>query len=794
MPPPTALAPDDLNEAERFLVLAAGRGEPADLKRHTVRAAVVRDLILEARQGWTVREAGIRIQKAIIDGCLDLEGCTIEKPLLFWHSRLQGGGDRGALLLRDAKLKRLGIHSCTIEGSIIADRSEIENGIFLGGGLVKGLVQIRGADVGGALAIEGTEIGDGKSALLAAGIRLTGPLILRRAQVKGEVAFPRGELGAGIYGEDAVISREGVAINGESARVTGDLLFDRANVTGSIKLNNARVGGQISADGLVVAATPNAIVASGINVAQGINLSNARIAGSVWLEGADVGKVFRAEGAEIWGGETAIGADVIRIGGNWNLARSKLVGQLVCPGAEINGQLRLTEARLFGTDIAVRADGVRIRGGCFLSRATVLGVLRFPAAEIGNQFRLRGATLRVDRGAALLASGSTFNRDVELNQGLQATGALIFDQARIRGACDLSGSRIVSVALSPESRTAPAAPGAQEDTNDRLNDIALSLVDAKIGRLELPAKAEERPLGIVDLSRASVGSFTDYAATWPPGPGLRGRSRDGRDIDHLVLDGFTYEHLGNPAGAEIKAGAPVDRDARVGARRVLWLEAQEDRDLSDHFKPQAWMQLAHRLSAQGYHNDARTITIARRRRELRSHSTTAGQRWQGRILDLFALYGLNPWRTVLWMAAIIVAFAGLWSWAAGHCREPGCMDESVFVVSNRDAYTQEAFARSYPEFNALAYSLDVFVPFVSFGYEDHWRPNIRWEPIGDVTVPNLAARVPGAAGQGNAEPWASLKVTWGGVLYGLGVIEMIIGLVLTSLAVTGFTGLLRGEE
>ncbi len=128
MPPPTALAPDDLNEAERFLVLAVGRGEPADLKRHTVRASVVRDLILEARQGWTVREAGIRIQKAIIDGCLDLEGCEIEKPLLFWHSRLQGGGDRGAMLLRDAKLKRLGIHSCTIEGSIIADRSEIENG------------------------------------------------------------------------------------------------------------------------------------------------------------------------------------------------------------------------------------------------------------------------------------------------------------------------------------------------------------------------------------------------------------------------------------------------------------------------------------------------------------------------------------------------------------------------------------------------------------------------------------------------------------------------------------------
>jgi hypothetical protein len=39
-----------------------------------------------------------------------------------------------------------------------------------------------------------------------------------------------------------------------------------------------------------------------------------------------------------------------------------------------------------------------------------------------------------------------------------------------------------------------------------------------------------------------------------------------------------------------------------------------------------------------------------------------------------------------------------------------------------------------------------------------------------------------------------LKLTMGGVLYALGVLETIFGLVLTSLAITGFTGLLRGSE
>ena len=40
----------------------------------------------------------------------------------------------------------------------------------------------------------------------------------------------------------------------------------------------------------------------------------------------------------------------------------------------------------------------------------------------------------------------------------------------------------------------------------------------------------------------------------------------------------------------------------------------------------------------------------------------------------------------------------------------------------------------------------------------------------------------------------TISITLGGVLYVLVVLEMLLGLVLTSLAVTGFTGLLRSES
>jgi hypothetical protein len=41
---------------------------------------------------------------------------------------------------------------------------------------------------------------------------------------------------------------------------------------------------------------------------------------------------------------------------------------------------------------------------------------------------------------------------------------------------------------------------------------------------------------------------------------------------------------------------------------------------------------------------------------------------------------------------------------------------------------------------------------------------------------------------------STLTVTSGGILYGLYVLEMLLGLVLTSLAVTGFAGLLKGDD
>lgn len=772
---------DALTEAEQALVDMIRRGEVADLKRRTVRGSVLRELIMETRPDWTVPPAGIRLNRVVVAGGLDLEGCILNKPLLFWHSRIESGGDRGALLIRDSRLKRLGIHSCTIDGNVVADRCEVESGMFLGGGLVRGVLQIRGGKVVGALTIDGTEIGDGTSAVLAAGVRISGPLIMRRARVKGEIALPRAVLDSGIYGEEVEITKEGLAFSLEGARIGGDLLLDRARITGAIRLSNTRIDGQLSADAIAVTSTPDAVLAGGLSVRQGVKLSDAKIGGAVWLDGAEIGKMLRANNIDIEGGETAFGADMIRVGGNWEMARGRFVGQIRCPGADVTGQWRMTEANVFGSDLAIRADGARIRGGIFMSRVKIVGLVRLPAAEIGNQLRLSAASIKVDEGPALLASSAGFGRDVELNDGFQTAGAIVLDQARIEGTCDLAGSHLKSAlaARGPAPTASASRPGKAGDAVR--DELVLSLVDAHVGRLQMPERADERPHGVVDLTRASVGSFVDSAAAWPPPRGSIAGG-DKRETDHLVLDGFTYEHLDNPSGEAADASR-----SGVAKRRIIWLEGQSDRDLVEHFKPQAWLQLAERLSAQGYEEDARAIAIARQRRERKSRSMRMSSRWQNRLLDWLALYGHNPWRTVGWMIATVLIFAGVHHAGARLCSTPGCFDESAYVVSHRDGYSPDAFRRVYPAFNPLAYSLDVFVPVVNLGYKDHWRPNIEFGPLASVPIPSIAEFLTGPE-TFSPKPFT---ITIGGVLYALVLLEMLLGVLLTSLAVTGFTGMLR---
>jgi len=833
-------AEGELSVAEQALVGAICRGQRAEMKGQGVRASVLRALATESRPDWVVPFAGIAVHDATIEGLLDLEGCSIDKPIVFLRCRfVSEPGARSAITLRDGRLKRIAFYDCTVDGPIKADRVFIESAFFLTTSTVNGLVRLRGATIGEALAMDSSTIANGPdTAILADGLKLGGPWILREASVQGETRFAGARIGGGLLWEDAQLSSPTVAINADGAmgegawvlrraKITGsvrarglaikaidahniaidasgegfngrgaeigsDLIFDGARISGGLLLGRARIGGELSARGANVAGQGSdwAIAGAGLIVDQGIGLSGATLTGGLSLAGARISQGILANDVTIDGAGRAIEADVLHLGGNWIMRNGKIKGSIRFAGAQIEGQVGFTACQIEGGELAIRADGARIDGGWFMGRARISGLVRLPAARVGNEMRLRETSIAVVSGPAVFANGVHIARELVLDGGFSATGAVALDHAQVDGTIDLSGCRIVSAKLA--RRDAPAKSNYDAVLEQRYDELAVSLVDARADRLVMPHETEHRARGIIDLSRAHVGSYEDAAAAWPPpargkGSGARGRTIDGRDIDHMILDGFVYEHLENPAGHP-GGEEPRAKGERSAARmRRRWLEGQSATDLDRHFKPQAWMQVARRLSAQGYHDEAREIAIARRRRQRKSVSAGSLAKLQNWCLDVFALYGFNPWRTVVWMVVLVLAFGAVWSLAAQGCTQSGCRDETVFIMAKKGDFGQND-ARSeanYPPFSPLAYSFDVFMPFVDFGFKEHWRPRLGYGPIADVHAP---AGIPGLDSE------AHVTITTGVLLYILYVIEMILGLVLTSLAITGFTGMLNTEE
>ncbi|MBX2799827.1 MAG: hypothetical protein KTR31_19265 [Myxococcales bacterium] len=813
--------PRPLSEGERRLVDATRRGDRAQCEGTTVRAAVIRALAT-SKDSRLVRPAGIAMHGAQIQGELDLEGCDLTSPLLFFGCTFGTPGDtRSSLMLRDARLRRLGLYECVIHGGVKAERMQIESAMFMGKAQVHGTMRLRGARIGGSLNLEEALFEDEGNAIVLDSAEIRGNWLMRGATVRGTLRFSGARIGGSLLAESARYTADDVAILADGAQLEGAWVLNRSTVQGRMRLRSAQARGLVAVEARIEGAEPaidangvqidgdwslhravvqgglsiphaeiqglfsadkaklsaegTALNAHGISLQQGMSIEHAHLEGGLSIEGARVGRDLQATGIHIHTPKgRAISADVIRVQGNWVMRGAKLTGAMRLSGARIEGQLAMTESEIQGRTLAIRADGIKVGGGWFMGRAKVHGVIRFPASTIGNQLRFSGSQLRVDRGVTVYANGSTVMRGVVAAEGFRSSGGLAFDQARIHGTLDLRDSQLVSATMDRGHQVDPG-PERGEQLVTRYDDVVISLVDSVVDRIKMPRAPEHRPRGIVDLSRARTGSLDDHADAWHPHePGIDD------SLDHMVLDGFTYDHLENPAGVDLQHD---QRSVRVWEQRLHWLEGQSGRDLDEFFKPSPWVQLVRRLRAQGFHEDARQVSIARLRRHRRSSSVLWRVRIQSQLLDWFALFGYNPWRTVLWIVAFVSLFTGLWAGAATQCEVADCSDETVFVRTKRGEFAEElaVLDATYPEFSALSYSFDLFVPVVDFGHREFWRPNTRYQPL--LTVDLARAGLQG-----------TVDLTVGELLYVATILEMILGLILTSLAVTGFTGLITADD
>ncbi len=336
--------------AERQLVAACQVGEvcwlgdgerptEADPAR-TIRADLLRTLILGGDTGCVVDTNGVRLWGAWITGPLDLSFARANGETLLANCHFTD-----PVTARQTRFDLLNLSGSLMPG-LMAQGAKVNGPVFLQNGFhATGRVSLSGASIGGQLAcVNGRFDHPTGLALNAEGVQVTGHVLLNnRFHAKGEVRL----LGASIGGQLACVKGRfdhptGMALNAQGVQVTGDVfLNDGFHATGQVRLAEASIGGNL------------ACVKGRFENADGfaLNASGAQVTGAVFLNDD-----FHA------------------------------TGEVSLLGATIGGQLACVKGR-FGkaTGLALNAQRMRVTQS-FLWRAVTIdaGGLDMASAHVGD--------------------------------------------------------------------------------------------------------------------------------------------------------------------------------------------------------------------------------------------------------------------------------------------------------------------------------------------------------------------------------------------------------------------------
>jgi uncharacterized protein YjbI with pentapeptide repeats len=791
--------------------------------------------------------AGLAAESLVVRKDLDLTGSTLTQPI-----QLEGAEITGWLVCTDTQLQ-----GANEDGfALIAFGLKVGGGVALDKDFrAAGAIDLRGADIQGQLKCTGAHL-DGKDsqgraltadrikvgrgvllsdgftaagAIRLAGANITSQLTLRGAQLNGRdesgnalTAFTM-NVGGDVILEEPFTAAGGIEIRGsdiagqlrcKGAKLSGRneeennaLLAYRMKVgsdayldgvftqNGGIRLTGTDIAGRLSFRGAHLNGTDihgNALYADSVRVGGRLIIGDGFIAaGTVRLPGANIVGRLHCHGARFNGSDKdgrALLADQMTVGGG--VAFDDVCterGAIRMVGADITGNLDCKNVHLKGADsdsTALIADSLKVRDRLTIdSVSTTTGAIRLPGAKIPGRLQFGNVKLkgRDNNGRALLADGITVGGGVWFGGvrttrgairmvGADITGDLRYNAVRLNGTDEhdraLVANRIKvssSVILGPgEKRYGSTESIAAGTVSFRSAHIGGSL-ELKIKKLPKGREPGGKQKVAVDLAGAQITG--DLA--WGPGQAVGGEviltdAKAGQLKDELgryangywpsatagllFLDGFTYNRI---------CWTPED----TPEKRLEWIgspykRAQENDQRVFTTQPYEQLQAVYRESGQD--TEARKVAIARRRDLRRYGDLTTYHKALNWLLDNTIRYGYRVWHAVVALAVLYVAAVVIY-FAAQHS---GLMIPTTQPKSG-PAPTAMHCTGNYPCFYPAAYAIDTVIPLINVRQAAYWTPN---------------GQTPGGHALG--------IFTW---------VSTVFGWVLATLAVAGYTGLVRRD-
>lgn len=757
-------------------------------------------------------QRGIRLKRVNVVGGLDLEDADLPFPLVFERCFFLVDRENIALNLRDCRLYGIRLQGCIFGGHIVAARMRAATKLWLMRSYISGCLDLNYCRIDGAadlrdlwfglrscptpyhelkrnefqgaaprLDLEGSKIGGD---CFCSNTRIFGRVMFRGAEIDGRLDFSDARL-AFDHGRE----KEEAIFNGDGARLNGRLILSRAVINGLFRAQYSIIRGTVWADVLVCR----------VENSHGLALD---------FSGASIGGRFVARWAEISGTLKLVGASITE--------RLILSGAIIQSGrCAINATAcRVSSVTLDALDACANSRDIK---------------LLQPWWEERNE----GAGLPTPKYASI-------------------KGALIFDRAVISG--DFSAKDACLVSINPENNNSRQERLALSLRDATLNQLSLprsrGYGDSKLGQIDL------RRCQTTTLDDCGHPVNSDQNSGYAGDRLILSEDHslllDGltyRDIEHPLagVDDVTTVRIRKwlipqDSGAErefspqpwiqfaevFKLRGQMDlaldvlielqrHNRRVKRARIKELQSkcdalsQELRVVAD--KPELWRD----------RNDATKRSQKRARQKIRLLKLST---FQDKLLDVFSSYTYRPWRTVVCSAGMVFVCAGLWGWAMWQTCKPesfssykielrgfsvpllaNCNAEGLFVRSSIHSYEKS----SYPRLNNLGFSLDVFIPIFDIGYQDTWQVNPDYKQTisisaGRIKTSNEVAMDPYEAleysnsstiGEQERRGIAALTITKasvGGLFYLFYLFQVLIGFVLTSLAIVGFAGLVGRSD
>ncbi|UJW76476.1 hypothetical protein [Rhizobium sp. SL42] len=299
-----------LSPAEKKLIEGCKHGELTTLgngtrpkrpsKARTIRADLLRYLIIGGCEQCRVHEKGVQLEGAWIVGELDLSFASAKGAVLLLRCAFAE-----SIVADQANFDRLVLNGSSLPG-LNAGGAKIKGQVFLDNLKSTGEVSLSGAEIGGQLSAEEAELNGGEGAALnAQGATIRGGAFLDNLKSTGEVSLSGAEIGAVLSAKEAELNGgEGDALNAHSATIRGGVFLDNLKSTGEVSFAGAEIGGQLSAEGAELnGGEGRALNAQGATIRGGTFLRKLKSTGEVSFSGAEIGGQLSFNGAELNGGE-----------------------------------------------------------------------------------------------------------------------------------------------------------------------------------------------------------------------------------------------------------------------------------------------------------------------------------------------------------------------------------------------------------------------------------------------------------------------------------------------------------